>query len=210
MRVWLEHNNTQIHSFIHAVCPDCVYSSNLITLPQIHHYSQTVTDEWLFGSVDQFVLSSESDTVNCSEPNSNCKQNCASLCSPSCLNPCCSPSREAISLVCEAIPGTKGGLRKRKVHEMERSLCWSDEQREKTRVAGSYSGGEQEETSLDIQLPLRVLFIACPLQRALSSAFYCLKRERERGRTTEWLYLEKRGWGAWREMKRYRPARVWV
>lgn len=27
-----------------------------------------------------------------------------------------SPSREAISLVCEAVPGTKGALRKRKVH----------------------------------------------------------------------------------------------
>lgn len=26
------------------------------------------------------------------------------------------PSREAISLVCEAVPGTKGALRKRKVH----------------------------------------------------------------------------------------------
>lgn len=44
-------------------------------------------------------------------------------------------------------------------------------------VGGSCSGGEREETSLDIQLPLRVLFIARPLQLALSSAFHCLKRD---------------------------------
>lgn len=50
-----------------------------------------------------------------------------------------------------------------------------------TSVAESYSGGEREETSLAIQLPLRALFIARPLQLALSSAFYCLKREGKQG-----------------------------
>lgn len=54
-------------------------------------------------------------------------------------------------------------------------------------VGGSCSGDEREEISLDIQLPLRVLFIAHPLQLALSSAFHCLKRdgkqsERKNGR----------------------------
>lgn len=76
-------------------------------------------------------------------------------------------------------------------------------------VGGSCSVGEQEETSLDIQVPLHVLFIAHPLQLALSSAFHCLKRdgkqrERKNGRV---IVL---GRERLRSMKRYGPAPVWA
>jgi len=88
------------------------------------------------------------------------------------------PSREAVSLVCEAVPGTKGALRKRKVHggreegggrregggrEHGRSDAHT-ERAEKMNVSERYSGEERkEETALYIHLPVQHLYIASPL-----------------------------------------------
>lgn len=107
---------------------------------------------------------------------------CRRLCSPSCFHPhLLLPPGKPSAWCVRPFQGPKElCVRERYTR---RSDGWrSDERGEKTSAAGSYSGGEGEETSLDIQLPLRVLFIARPLQLALSSAFHCLKREgKQRG-----------------------------
>lgn len=40
------------------------------------------------------------------------------------LTPCFAPCREAIGLVCEAVPGAKGAVRRRKVRLGLGSCCW--------------------------------------------------------------------------------------
>lgn len=94
---------------------------------------------------------------------------------------------------------------------MRRSSCWrNDEQRRKNSV-GDGSGGEREETSLDIQSPPppRALFIARPLQLALSSAFHCLKRDgKQRERRNDRVIVLGRE--RLRSMKRDEEARACV
>lgn len=105
---------------------------------------------------------------------------CACLCSPSCLHPLLvlPPGRPSAWCV-RPFQGPKELYGRERY--TRRSGRWrNDEQREKRSVGGSCSGGEGGETSLDIQLPLRGLFIARPLQLALSSAFHCLKRDGKR------------------------------
>lgn len=143
---------------------------------------------WLVRSVFRFTY-----TFNCCGLNGKCKQARAVLLSLSVftiLPSSPSPPPPPPSLQGSHQPGVRGRSRDQRSSAEEKgtragAIAGEVTSAERTSVAGSYSGGEREEASLDIQLPLRVLFIARPLQLVLSSAFHCLRREgkqRERER----------------------------
>lgn len=127
------------------------------------------------------------------------------------------PSREAISLVCEAVPGTKGALRKRKVHEWtEREKgkeggreWWSDhgwndahtKSAEKMNASERYSRQKKRKQHYILYSftpPLSIYSISSV--SAFFSSFLHLKKRKqrqiERGRNDERdrerLYSEKR------------------
>ena len=119
------------------------------------------------------------------------------------------PSREAISLVCEAVPGTKGALRKRKVHgwtEREEGGReggrWSDhrglrELRNAMLVKNTVERIRGNSIRYSFILPRSIYRIA-PVSSSYLFLPSCKKRgktETDRGRRKrerERLYLEKR------------------
>lgn len=143
--------NTVIHTFIHPACP-----GNLITLPQLHHSSQTLMKARLAPPAGRFLqtsvcpVSSRDSDDACKHPTSVLL--CWSV-SPSWLHPLLVlPAGRPSAWCARPFQGPKELYGRERY--ARRSRRWRDgEQRGRRSVGGSCSGGEGGETSLDIHLP---------------------------------------------------------